>query len=65
METITVYKDIYQDDQKKLMDLQYEHYTLRGTVCALADIIKTNPKFVADQLQELAEKFQSGVDTPA
>jgi len=58
METITVYKDLYEADQANLFDLQYDHYSLRGKIIALASIIKTNPKFVEDQLQELAKKFQ-------
>ena len=62
METITVYKDLYDADQAKLFDLQMEHSRLRGNIMALAEIIKTNPKFVEDKLNEMKEIFEKGVD---
>ena len=57
METITVYKDSYND----LLDKEFEQMLalaeLRGKVRALASIIDDNPKFVAEQLKELSAEI--------
>ena len=58
METVTVFKKSYDTDQADLMRYSHELYHLRGTVIALADIIKSNPEYVESKLEELAQEFQ-------
>jgi hypothetical protein len=62
METVTVYKDTYDADMDTLFRLQHRHFSLRGNIIALADIMRTNPEFVQEQLDELKKEFQKGVD---
>ena len=62
METITVYKDSYDRLVQSEFDNLTEYARLRGHIIALAEIMKTNPRFVQDKLNEMAEKFQKEVD---
>lgn len=57
METITVFKDSYESAIKNEFDYMIELASLRGKIIAMADIIKTNPKFVENLLVELKEEF--------
>jgi hypothetical protein len=57
METVTVYKDIYEEDRNKAWAISDRHFQLRGQIIALAEIIKTNPKFVEEELAQLAKEF--------
>jgi len=62
METVTVFKDSYDADQEQLMRYSHELFHLRGTVIALADILRSNPEFAQEKLDQLKEKFEKGVD---
>lgn len=58
METITIYKDSYEKLRSSEFEYLTAHAHLQGTIIALADIIKTNPAYVAEKLSELAEQFK-------
>lgn len=58
METVTVYKDMYEELVKKELEMTTNHYHLRGTIVALSTIIDSNPEFVAEKLKELAKEFE-------
>jgi hypothetical protein len=58
LETVTVYKDTYEADQQKLFNIQQDYAYTQGTIIALADIIKTNPQFVEEKLQELKKQYK-------
>jgi hypothetical protein len=64
METITVFKDSYNE----LMDREFakssELAYIQGTIKALAGM-QDNPDFVFGQLKEMAEKIEKGVDISA
>lgn len=57
METITVYRDTYNDLQDREFSYMTRLAKLQGTIIALADIAKTNPQYVEQTLQSLAEDF--------
>ena len=58
METITVFKDLYEQDQQKLFNISQDYAYTKGVIMALADIIKTNPQFVEEKLVELKAQFK-------
>jgi len=64
METITVYKDTYDELIDREFDLSSELAFVKGTIKALAGM-QDNPEFVFGQLKEMAEKFEKGVDISA
>jgi hypothetical protein len=64
METITVFKDSYNE----LMDREFAKSTelayIQGTIKALAGM-EDSPEFVFAKLKEMAENFEKGVDISA
>lgn len=58
METITIYKDLYEQDQQKLFNTSQDYAYTKGVIIALADIIKTNPQYVEEKLAELKAQFK-------
>lgn len=58
METITVFKETYDSAIKNEFEYMTELAKLKGTIIALADIIKTNPSYVEDTLSKLSTEFK-------
>ena len=58
METVTIYKDLYQQDQQKLFNISQDYAYTKGVIMALADIIKTNPQYVEEKLAEMKTQFE-------
>jgi len=58
METVTIFRSSYETLQANEFKYMSEHAHLQGTIIALADIIKTNPAYVAEKLAKLAKEFK-------
>jgi hypothetical protein len=58
METITVYRDTYEELQDREFKLMTQLAELKGTINALADM-QDNPEFVFKILKETVDKFDS------
>lgn len=58
METITIYKDLYEQDQQKFFNTSRDYAYTKGVICALAEIIKSNPNYVEEKLAEMKTQFE-------
>lgn len=58
METVTVYKDTYEELQSNEFRLMTELATLKGVVTALSGM-SDNPEYVAKELKRLAKEFEN------
>ena len=64
METVTVYKDSYDELMDREFATSSELAFVKGTIKALAGM-QDHPEFVFGKLKEMAEKFEKGVDISA
>lgn len=58
METVTIFKDSYETLQANEFKYMTEHAKLKGTIIALAEIVKTNPDYAKEKLAEMASEFK-------
>lgn len=60
METVTVYRDIYEDLSAREFKSSTDLAFLRGTLEALAGM--NDAEYVHEQIKKISEKLQLGVD---
>jgi hypothetical protein len=64
MDTVTIYKDMYDNIVDSEFKKGHELAYVRGTIAALAGM-KDNPQFVFEQLEKMKAKIDLGVDISA